>query len=565
MAMGPDAELFLAKGLLPENIPPVFTTKDVSGAFETHGKAYAVTPRAVGEHALYNASKRGAQRRLFSVPHPAFARDQALFFEKHWADLEKIINASEGSRSKPLFSRSGPRHVRITPHSELPRIRLQAFSRHAFCLVTDVSRFFGSVYTHALPWVINGKEKAKADTKYDSAEVFGNRLDFVSRQTQSKQTIGIPIGPDTSKVSSELLMAGVDVEFLKLSGRNPPSYVRHVDDIWVGGNSIEECEKHLQRIRSALRSYQLDINEAKTKIISAKYVFGESWPFEFDDDLRSAFSPGPAQHAKDPVATLSRIVDRAVSDNDEGIIRHAIKTLDEGRMWHRDWPLLEHFLAQSCMQFGHAFDYVARVVAWRCRLQQPLDRLLWNDVASTVAKQSADLGRDSETLWALWLLKELRGRLPTRLTDAIVANCGSLVLCFLAHCLANRLTTDKALQQKLWDTVDGNAYSGAYWPLTLEMTHLGIGNPSWADHPSIGPLGLLHDAGISIINWKAQPKVFDHDDDDPVDADPEYAIEDYASDYNSDDWDDEDEEEQDAGNAGVQPPPAVPGPPFDLF
>ena len=68
------------------------------------------------------------------------------------------------------------RHVRITPHSQLPKERLKAFSRFKYVLVADVSRFYELVYTHALPWAINGKDAAKADSDWKSKTVFGNRI-----------------------------------------------------------------------------------------------------------------------------------------------------------------------------------------------------------------------------------------------------------------------------------------------------------------------------------------------------------------------------------------------------
>lgn len=97
------------------------------------------------------------------------------------------------------------------------------------------------------------------------------------------------MGPDASKIAAEILMVAVDKRFIELSGKSAPVYIRHVDDYWVGGNSHDECEKHLQNLRLALKEYELDINETKTRIISTKYVFGESWPSEFEKEIRDSW------------------------------------------------------------------------------------------------------------------------------------------------------------------------------------------------------------------------------------------------------------------------------------
>ncbi len=262
--MAIDPELLVSKGLFPENLPPVYTTRSIWGALNPKQTTYAVSAKATGELSLYNASKRGGQRRMFAIPHPLFVKEQGLFFQKHWTDIEALFGTATGSVSRPEPDNEGPRHVRITSHRDLPKTRLQRLSRFKFCLVTDVARFYYSVYTHAFPWALNGKLPAKKDGDWKSASVFGNRLDFLLRQAQAKQTIGIPVGPDASKIAAEIIMSAVDQSFIKRSGKSAPVYVRHVDDYWIGGHSHEECEKHLTNLRAALKDYELDINETKT-------------------------------------------------------------------------------------------------------------------------------------------------------------------------------------------------------------------------------------------------------------------------------------------------------------
>lgn len=536
----PSAERFVTVGILPENLPPVFTTKNLWRHLAGLGTSYGVIKNAVGEHALYNASKRGGQRRIFAMPHPVFIRDAGLFYERHWADLSALMASSPGSASKPTLMQDGIRHVRITPHSDLPQIRLREFSRYKFCLVTDVSRFYPSVYTHSLPWAINGKAQAKSDSSPSSAAVFGNRLDYIFRNSQSRQTIGIPVGPDVSKIASELLMAAVDKSFLARYRTPPPAYVRHVDDYWIAGNSQQECEKHLQNLRLALREYELDINESKTKIVSTKLVFADSWPFEFDRELINSLKSWD-RRKNETLSILSKVIEEATRTGDDGIIRHAIHVIDDAKLWDRDWDLLEHFLAQCAIQFPHSFDYVARVIAWRSRRWfATVDRALWQDVALLTIDQNSALGRDSEVVWALWLLKELGVSVAKTTSDAILLNAGPLPLALLAHMSANKLTTDRRLKGKLQQRVSGNPISGSHWPLSLELTHIGQGDPNWLRESLPAALRLLHVNGASIIDWNALPKVFEEGHIGPDDV-PEYAIEDYGDDYGTNEKDEADE------------------------
>ena len=322
-------EFLVTKGLFPENLPAVYTTRAIWDALDSQIVAYSVTPKAVGDPCIYNASKRGGQRRIFGVPHPLFIKDQALFFDRHWPHIQSLFSAAPGSASCLILDGVGPRSVRITPHQDLPKLRLTKLSRFKYCLVTDVSRFYPSVYTHTLPWAINGKTAAKLDISANSAAIFGNKIDFIMRQGQLKQTVGMSVGPDVSKISAEIIMSAVDKHFLRISGKSPPIYVRHVDDYWIGGNSQEECEKHLQNLRLSLKQYQLDINENKTRIVSTKYIFAESWPFELEKEVRDSLKSSAKCNGLDPISTFGKVVDRATRDNDDGIIKHVIRIIDE--------------------------------------------------------------------------------------------------------------------------------------------------------------------------------------------------------------------------------------------
>jgi hypothetical protein len=381
----PDRETIIRRGLLPENLPPVVSSDGLWNLYSALDASYLTTTKSVGSLSSFNASKRGGNRRIFNFPHPNFVFDQATYFETHWPDLEKVFDSSPGSLSKPITSGGPRRAIRITPHSELPKLRLSALSRFKFCVFTDVARCFPSIYTHSIPWAINGKAKAKSDFSANSSVVHGNRLDFLFRQGQQQQTIGIPVGPDTSRLT---------------------------------------------------------------------------------------------------------------------------------------------------------FDYVARVISWRCRIGEKVDSALWGEVIRNVCHQSAIFGRDAEAMWALWLMKELKLKVSKTLSDAVIGNNSAIVCGFLAHLHANGLTSDGKISEKFWDNVEGDIFSGPDWPLSLELMHLEIAKPSGQVEKAHASLRNLHEAKASLINWDASPPVFSTS---VTEDEPDQAIEDFSSEYDGDGDEDEDE------------------------
>jgi hypothetical protein len=112
------------------------------------------------------------------------------------------------------------------------------------------------------------------------------------------------------------------------------------------------------------------------------------------------------------------------------------------------------------VQFPHSFDYVARVIAWRARKGKPFNNRLWADVARLQAFYGSGLGRDAEVLWSLWLLKEIKTKLPTKAAASIIGNNGPLVLAFLAHMSAKGLVTNRTISNDLKSRLEGDFCAG---------------------------------------------------------------------------------------------------------
>src|SRR4051812_26513591 len=119
MASAPSVISFLRNGLLPDSMPPFVSSKSISKSTLSTGSSYTVTAEVKGNHSHFNASKRGFQRRVFGISHPAFVRDAALFFVKNWPAIDKHMRATSCSSSVPDFAGTQSRALALTPHSKL--------------------------------------------------------------------------------------------------------------------------------------------------------------------------------------------------------------------------------------------------------------------------------------------------------------------------------------------------------------------------------------------------------------------------------------------------------------
>lgn len=190
-------ERMLEKGYYPENLPPVFEIQNLHEASLKIVSNKEYITNIPTEHARYNSSKRGGQRRIFSVPNPVFMFDTTTFFISFKDQITEHLSISSDSCSIPSFNLGKKRPITIDSYPEFHKKRRQKLASSRFVIKTDISRFYYSLYTHAIPWALHGKANAKKDRKFDSKDNFGNRLDYITRQSQDGQTVGIPVGPDS--------------------------------------------------------------------------------------------------------------------------------------------------------------------------------------------------------------------------------------------------------------------------------------------------------------------------------------------------------------------------------
>lgn len=135
----------------------------------------------------------------------------------------------------------------------------------------DVSKCFDSIYTHSLPWAVLGKDQTKFSLDA-SKSTFGGRFDVLMQNLNHKETNGIVIGPEFSRIFAEIILQSVDAELLKKLAdgaklRHKVDYeiFRYVDDFFVFYNEDSTQLKIFETLQDILKGKKLSINTAKIK------------------------------------------------------------------------------------------------------------------------------------------------------------------------------------------------------------------------------------------------------------------------------------------------------------
>ena len=106
----------------------------------------------------------------------------------------------------------------------------------------DVSKCFDSIYTHSLAWATKEKSFIKQNLRKSS---FGDDFDTIIRHGNDNETNGIPIGPEVSRIFSEIIFQKIDnltINVLKEIGlefNNDYIFRRYVDDVYIFGKNEE--------------------------------------------------------------------------------------------------------------------------------------------------------------------------------------------------------------------------------------------------------------------------------------------------------------------------------------
>ena len=186
---------------------------------------------------------------------------------------------------------------------------------------TDISNCFPSVYTHAIPWALVGREEAKRN--WSDRKKWYNRLDTAARQTKRSESQGLLIGPATSTILAESILARVD-ESLNKTGY---AFDRYIDDYTAYCDSFAEAESFVLDLGRELSKYQLYINPSKTVFHSLPSPSVPDWVLQ----LRRAM-PSTSSTPQGISAFLDLAIGLAQSMPEGSVQKYALRVAIKGAL-----------------------------------------------------------------------------------------------------------------------------------------------------------------------------------------------------------------------------------------
>lgn len=421
-------------GLYPETLPPCFVSKDAKRAF--HGIVARLDGEAFHERKTefirYSGTKHDGSRRFFGTPNIASYFYISSFVWKHWSKFEENFALSKYSIGKPrLMGDQDERAVKVPSLSELSKHASKNLSYAPFILRADIAQCFPSIYTHSIAWAAHGIERSKIDVRKDSDENVFNALDFFVRNGQRGNTRGVLVGPDAYRVIAEFILSKIDEELSAAVGSLIVGAVRHVDDYYIGLRTEHDAQSVLSHLREVLASYELNLNDQKTKIISSLVPINDLWAQRLREHTQFPFFAG--DHEKYERA-ISEAVASAMEIGSDSPIKILLRSFDEAKVYERDaWDFVEQNIQRIILKHPHSIDYACLLVAKRKARGHEIDADGWREVAAIIVQRSLALNHHHETLWMVWMMIVCEIEIPISMIEELTKSRNAHVRALLVQ------------------------------------------------------------------------------------------------------------------------------------
>lgn len=433
----------LRAGYFPKELPPAFSTTRFSVALTKsvrNGTAIPPSGKKSAEMMCHSLARAGGVRRVLGIPNPIFFASLAKEIADNWGYLRRKARLSPISLSAPVLSASGRSIRPMGALAQLPQMRLERRIGGRYLLCADLSEFYKSIYTHSIPWALHTRDVAKNDR---SDALLGNRLDKAIRNCQDTQTNGIPIGPDTSFLLAELILAHLDSVIFDKS--TYLSAHRYYDDYEISFEKIGQAEEMLAKMQASFAVFGLQLNPTKTKILDLPQPLDDSvsakvknfdlkrsgmarihWLFQFFDYLLTEKAKSPTSH----------------------FYSYAIPQLIQQEWSGEEWKAAQKVAFHLAEAEPSAVQTLVVEILSAQEKGRALDRSMYEPCLNRIATRCALAGHGHEVVWAVWAAVQMKYAISNDTVKAVSQMDDPFVALVMLHAdseglIAGGLSSDR--------------------------------------------------------------------------------------------------------------------------
>lgn len=370
---------------------------------------------------VFSISKGKLSRRFLQIPNP---KHYALLCDKiasRWDVFEKIFALSDYSKSYPIPETSKKKRSVSTFSKSVADFRnelLRTSLGKTIEVKVDISKFYPTIYTHAIAWALLGKEKAKLYFKQKDnlttliasgdldAELYkyAETIDTAIRSCQERQSIGIPIGPDSSHILAEALACRIDSIVKDKFDSIDLKACRYYDDFYLYVSSKDEADRALKGLQLILSDFQLEINESKVRI--------KEFPFAFEDEFTTLLflfdfkKTNLTNSLKHYFSLIWGFAEKNPKKAD-WIFKYSLRIFEFGTVQipKNSWKIFEDLLFKTAIIEPSILDILTRLLLTYHSFLDSASKTKLTMLVNSIIKEHSAVNHNFEVSWSLWIAK----------------------------------------------------------------------------------------------------------------------------------------------------------------
>lgn len=454
----------ITRGFLPKEIPPAFSSERMArftlpNPLQLGNRRPGLLPASEGIPTRFSIPTMEGRRRRLEIPSPhAYARLARLLGD-NWAELGRLMDRSTTSLSRPVLNANYNGRA-LADRFTTTRQRLERLRRSSKATCTtsvDIGNFYGSIYTHSIDWAVRTKAVAKRSRRDGS---LGHLLDDSLQSCRDRQTVGIAIGPETSRIVSEVLLAAIDEQFLVNFKAAKGRCLRYIDDVTLYASSPAMGVEFAELYSEVLESFDLGINSRKTIHQDQVAPPDPVWRHPAQALLSRLTKAGGRKSSA--ISALSDILQLA-QQYGEAPLRY-IMTIAAPRVATRDtWNQFEDFLGVIIRQDGLMLPHAHQWLLWAKAMGYIQSHSRIDENLHDFALHHAKFGHAWEVAYATNILTDLGSTLDTELANAAASMEADVVDLLLIEACAKVRRLRGTLDLLVNRASDPDAFSNGHW------------------------------------------------------------------------------------------------------
>ena len=261
----------------------------------------------------FNIAHKANKNRTLSIIHPYNQWQVVEFYEQYKYSILYLCNQSKYSLRKPhkiaqYFYYRDRLHRKLSGH-ESDKVELffneyenlktyfsyekysniykfyedyryqRAEKKFKYLVKFDLQSCFDSIYTHTISWATaGGADKVKVLPGYHGSWV-GDAFDNLMQSVNARETNGIVIGPEFSRIFAEIILQYIDQkveqelwEEKELRHKSTYECYRYVDDYFLFYNDEKDRNLFMESLTKWLKEFKLQISPSKTEEFERPFI-----------------------------------------------------------------------------------------------------------------------------------------------------------------------------------------------------------------------------------------------------------------------------------------------------